>query len=271
MSRIYFHSPSGDAELIGSERAHMGILCGKFLKASIGPISDYYPSMPHWLRELLPTDHWVVRSSNFAFRESCNLFMGEQSAKDGFVYNNQVLPMFNLALNTALFSGSDSVKLLARIHAQCEIHCYVTGENRQWIANIIKTGRLYNIMRAEQGWEDVVALLERRNNEPVVLSYSVCEEFPNMGHVPEDHPWQENTDAFYNADEKEKWEVCWKHLYETKPDLELRPDNWNKFYFGNGLSGFDLQKLAEGKYGQTSLEDLFQERNQPLIMRRAND
>jgi hypothetical protein len=196
--------------------------------------------------------------------------MRSQDEGKGFVWNGHELPMFDLALNTALFSGSDPVKLLARLHAQCEIHCYVTAENRNWLAQIMKEGRRYNIMRADQGWEDVIKFVENPTiGEPVVCSYSVCDEFPNLGSIPEDHPWSKNTDAFYDADEEEKWEVCWKHLHETRPDLELRPDNWNKFYFGNGLSGFDLHELAEGKYGQTSLDDLFQERYEPLIMSRT--
>ena len=266
MSRIYFHSPSGDTELRGSERANMGILCGNMLVASVGPISDWYPDNRHWLRKLIPTDHWLQDTNNFA--KSCSLYM--RSGDGNLAWNSKILPMFDLALNTALFSGSDPVKLLARLHAQCEIHCYVTGENRQWLGSIIRQGRLYNVMRAGQGWEDVVDMLYSRNDEPVVCSYSVCEQFPNYGSVPEDHPWRlaEDSDAFYNASNKDQWKVCWNNLFNNRPDLELRPCSWNRFYFGNGLSGFDLYDLAAGKHGDTTLEDLFQEREEPSMVSR---
>lgn len=267
MSRIYFHSPSmGDGELRGSERAHMGIVTGNLLVASIGPFSDY-PSMPHWLRKLLPPSHWTLKSSP-DFAETCKLFMRRQDENDGFVYNNQTLPMFDLALNTALFSGNDPIKLLARIHAQCEIHSYITGENRQWLADIIKRGRLYNIMRANQGWEEIIILLEARKDEPVVLSYSVCDQFPNRSCTDEDFSWGPSIDSYYDIPFNKKWEVCWEHLYNNHPDLELRPDSWDKFYFGNGLSGFDLYDLAEGKYEQQLLKDLFIEREESTIMQR---
>jgi hypothetical protein len=237
MSRIYFHSPSGDTELRGSERKNMGYITGNILQSSVGPIDDF--NGESWLRRLLPLDHWVVKSAS-PLKDVVGLFMRSQSETDGFVYNGQTLPMFDLALNTALFSGSDPVKLLARLHAQCEIHCYVTGENRQWLGSIIRRGRVYNIMRADQGWEDVIDLLYSRNDEPVVCSYSVCEQFPNLGCITEGHSWRNDSDAYYEASDEERWEACWKYLYSTRSDLELRPDSWGRFYFGNGLSGFDL-------------------------------
>ena len=139
MSRIYFHSPSGDTELRGSERANMGILCGNILSASVGSPMFDYPDHPHWLRKLLPNEHWIAKS-NAGFEYACALFIRSQSGTDGFVYNGQTLPMFNLALNTALFSGSDPVKLLVRLHGQCEIHCYVVGKNRRFRRKI--SGRI---------------------------------------------------------------------------------------------------------------------------------
>jgi hypothetical protein len=110
-------------------------------------------------------------------------------------WKGQPLQAFSLILNTACQVGSDAVKLAARLHGQCELHAWVDGPNRAWLADIIQAGLHSGVFRkgiwyqdvpngpkdkwSDQGWGDVIALLRERDDEPVVTSYSVTDRFPN--------------------------------------------------------------------------------------------
>jgi hypothetical protein len=173
---------------------------------------------------------------------------------DTFLLNKEVLGMFALHLNTAYFMGSDSVKLAARLHGQCELHTYVEGPNRQWLADIIKEGRSFKFYRDEMGWEGVIELLESASDGPVVTSFSVTEQFPNRyiadWNAPtltdEDGEEYEDDDAWYNLPEEERWQMAMKGLRQERGGLEMKPDNWKEFHFGHGLDANQLiSKLYE--------------------------
>lgn len=137
------------------------------------------------------------------------------------------LNTFELVLNAALRVGGDAIKLFARLYGQCELHAWVAQANRRWLADIIEAGRASNIMRGPDAlrewgtWEGVIALLRntRKHPGPVVTSYSVCDTF-NFRDL--------------------------KALRETK-GLELKPDDWNTFYFGAGTSLLDVFAAEHGK------------------------
>ena len=232
MSRIYFHSVEGDAEVHGSERAHFGVFCSELTSALLGKHAEEYGSKSI-LRNLFPENHWVNRSDNF--KEAVLLALGGDQA---IQLNSKKLESFVLQLNTALSMGSDYVKLAARIHGQCEIHAYVEGKNRAWLAEIIKQGRQSGFYRDQQGWEEVIALLEK-SDSPVVTSYSVCERFPN-GHVANyEYPFvdgEEDWDAWHDLPYEKQWELGITGLRKSNKGLELRPDDWNTFYFGDGVN-----------------------------------
>jgi hypothetical protein len=46
------------------------------------------------------------------------------------------------------------VRFLARLHGQCEVHGWVAGKNRAWLADIIETGRETAILRDDMGWRE---------------------------------------------------------------------------------------------------------------------
>lgn len=41
-------------------------------------------------------------------------------------------------------------------------------------------GRAGRVLRQQSGWQQVEALLLRRDDESVVMSHSVCDQFPNL-------------------------------------------------------------------------------------------
>lgn len=175
MSRVYFHSKEETAELLGTERHYMGILCNDLTLSAVGSI----PHAKRWLAPLLPEDSWALES-DYSFR----LWLCGGASSDTFTIAGNAVSVFTVTLNTAWDLGNDQVRLLARLHGQCEIHCWVDGPNRRWLSEIIRAGRKTNVLRSGQGWEAVANLLDSRDDGPVVCSYSVCEMFPNFECLP---------------------------------------------------------------------------------------
>lgn len=224
MSRIYFRTEDGVAEVRGSERAHMGVLCNNLMAAGIGPVFDL-SSQPHWMRKLLPADSYIakLRYGDHLYESSLQVYL---NVTGDLEIEGKHIDAWSIALNTALAIGNEPLKLCARLHGQCEIHAWVDGKNRAWLADVIESGRQRNLFRREQGWTGVVDLLRRSDKGEVVTSYSVTEDFP--GHQ---RTWADGIAALRSP--------------EAKGGLEIRPDESN-YYFGHGVTAFDLYDLAHG-------------------------
>jgi hypothetical protein len=291
VSRVYFHSQHGEAELRGSERAHCGLLVDNLADGFLGSL---YGDDVERLLGLVRPDHYLHRQDRrspgwvpmwrdmfaTAFRSG---FYGEM-----FTWKGKDVDSFALRLNTALKYGNDTVRLAARLHGQCEIHCYVEGINRAWLAGLIVEGLSAGIFRegqwyedrngdrkwSDQGWRDVVKLLLDRDDEPVVCSYSVCDQFPNAevaswtpppmpdGWAPDwaaseagraewerDHPEVEDRRSYYEDEagslwyelpEAEQWRRALEGVRGGSGGLEISPTEFGKYYFAHGLDISDL-------------------------------
>lgn len=247
MSRIYFHSPSGDAEVRGSERAFMGHLVNELFQVAIG-VSDWdTPERPHVLRRIIYPNHYCLKATGAEFARQLRTALYVAMDTPVIWVDGQVVQTFSAALNTAMAMGSDPIKLCARLHGQCEIHTYVEGKNREWLAKKIEQGRDVGVLRSDQGWEETVTMLRTRKDEPVVTSYSVCEQFPNAhaaGWKPDKltEEGEADWDAWYDLPSAKQWEMGMSALRQTA--LEMKPSNWGKYYFHDGLTGFDLLAKA---------------------------
>lgn len=250
MSRVYFHSPEDEAIVRGSERAYMGICISDWFESTLAiprffeansPIFNFIPKDSYLYRDLASLDprDWL------RFRESFRAWLGS-SGDRSFVIGNYKVDLFGAQLNTAYLMGSDAVKLMARLHGQCEVHCYVESQNREWLAQIIERGLATAIYRKDQGWEDAIALLRNGHNSPVVTSYNVCEQFPNAYiagfEAPIDEEGEKNWDAWYDLKPEAQWELGMQGI-KGKGGLELKPDNWNDFYFAHGWDAFKFNHL----------------------------
>jgi len=250
MSRIYFHSQHGDSVVSGTERYFMGGFIGNLFEVSLGlGMDDDTPSSPSIYRGLLAQGHYLHGIHGKQFTESLkcalSVMMGEVFRVEGKPVN-----LFSAQLNTALNIGGDEVKLMARLHGQCEIHCYVEGANRDWLAGIIERGIKIGLFREAEdwktGWSNVITLLRSRNDCPVVTSFSVCEQFPNAGVADWEVPvvdGEKNWDAWYDLPSEKQWELSLQGL-RAQPSLEMKPDNWKDYYFRDGLDGFGLAEYA---------------------------
>lgn len=265
MSRIYFHSLHGDAEVRGAERSHLGVathnasirlLMGQVspmkLRASLDPRSMAYETVqPYGVNERMLA-----------------LALGTFGDEDAFIVDGKPVDHWQLLLNTLIESGPDSMRLAARIHAQCEIHCYVEGPDRAWLAGLITSSRNEGLFRAEMGWESAVELLTSRDDEPVVLSYSVTDQFPNSwrstwvapnagkaSEEDDEYAAREEDDAAWNAlPESEKWRMGleWLLTEGVEKGLRLDPDEWADYRFGHCLTAADLvaETAAAGGEGR---------------------
>jgi hypothetical protein len=257
MSRIYFHSEHATAELRGSERAYMGIFCGNLLVATLEPLDDFsYRDGSNPLQRLVPPDSYIhAYAAGMQWTERFRQWARTSFGDDGFVYQDRRVARSTVALNTALAIGNDPVKLMARLHGQCEIHCWVEGPHRAWLAGIMQHGRASGLYRADQGWEAVIDLLLSRDDSPVVCSYSVTEQFPDKGLVADAGLWEpgadeygeEDWDAWYDLPTAEQWRLGMAALRgRAGRGLELTPDGWDAYYFKDGVTGLDLRAWVDG-------------------------
>jgi len=249
VSRVYFHSPSGEVEVRGAERAHMGMLCTDLAIAAFGGWREWADD-PHWIRAALPPECYAAREpvGSPYFGERVRTYLSIGLSGDGAIlHNGKRVPGFDLILNTALVLGSDPIKLCARIHGQCEIHAWVAGPNRRWLAGIVRDGRQRNVLRANMGWEGAADFLEALDSEPAVLSYSVCEQFPGSFVLPADHPARANDgDGWYALSGEEKWRLGIAWLPDNAP--ELTPDDWTGYHFTDGVTVFDVRAAADEQH-----------------------
>lgn len=258
MSRIYFHTQhEGEAEVHGAERAHMGLMVTKLAVSHLPEFSDrevFAAMVPEaqqrYARDAYPDgssvdpvtlekhgpllDKAYLRSSFSVGLERCL-----------FQHEGKPLETFSLQLNTILMLGNDPLCLFARLHAQCEIHAWVEGPDRAWLADVIQQGLDTGLYRDGMGWDKVQTLLRSGSEHPVVTSYSVTDSFPNQyvaGWVgPQDGEGEPlNEDAWYddNTDD-ERWDLAMAGLRQQKGMEAMSPETLRNG-FGHGVSMLDL-------------------------------
>lgn len=240
MSRITFASPTDDAELRGSERAYMGLLISRITTAIFDPWS--LEPRRAALRKMTGLDMAAYddRGGGLYFARDFETFLAVGGDRKISVGDRSV-GVFTVCLNTAWLIGDDALKLIARLHGQCELHAWVDGPNRRWLADIITRGRASRVLRAGQGWEGVAAFLRESESEPVVTSYSVTDGFPN----PYVADFDGDPEEFYDLSRDDQWARCMAALRANDGaayGLELRPDEWSyeQFQFGDGSTAFSL-------------------------------
>jgi len=191
---------------------------------------------------------------------------------------DHVVSSANVELNTTLATGNDEVCLAAKIHGWCEIHPWFEETDREWFADVIEyavasgvyregtwhtgtTGTTEDRQLVRQGWEDVIALLRDVAQHPgeVVLSYSVCDGFPNpevsttMPPWPDGVPyrWEALTPAqqktrsdarriWYDLEPDQRWETAMAGLRYSRPWANITPENLTTATFVPDVTLFDV-------------------------------
>lgn len=273
MSRVYFHSKNYETEIHGSERCHLNLLCTDLAMQMLGVDHDRMPrydgeilrdiivgpsyaSMPPHIEGKAHEDHRFDEWRKWAQSFATAVRVGDSPV---FRWNGHSLESFPLILNTALVVGGDAVKLAARIHGQCEAHAWVAEANRPWLADIAQAGvdaGIFRIARPYErddgtasthliGWTQTIAHLRgvAEHPGPVVMSYSVCESFPNASVLDSDEDGDGSDGGDAEDGERsddETWDRCFAKLQARDDGLELQPDGWPAYYFDNGVTMMDL-------------------------------
>ncbi len=252
---IYFHSEKGNVTINGTERHWFGYLCNRMLIAILNPGMDE-ARRPHPFRKALPVGHYATTSQGSEWTRDIEVMVA--SGMDSLVIGGHKTDLYRVALNTTLAIGGDALKFAARVHGQCEIHAFVEGHNRTWLADIVKTGlRHKNVFRENVGWEAVVELLRSSNEGPVVMSYSVCEQFPSQTVAENEGLWTRPETEDKDADQDDwswcdlpddkKWQLAVKAIRmqeERGYQIELKPENWHTFRFGDGIDAFNVMNYS---------------------------
>lgn len=225
MSSIAFHTPTSTVLVGGAERAHMGYLCDRLMFGILE--LEYFPDRKgsNFSRLMKMVSSGCYLHELSVERQVLAMPAAISHGHNTLTWNGHQINAFELALNTALVLGSDPVKLSARIHGTCEIHGWIAGKNRNWLANIIEEGQASGVIReafqTQYGnWPEVVSMLRCTKLAPVVMSYSVCDSFP------------EDTDRNFDQ--------AFEELRVSSPGLEISPKTWKTHRFGEGLTAIDL-------------------------------
>lgn len=240
MSRLYFHTQSTTAEVMGWEAHWLHSLPGKI---AVG----FVPSI-HWDsldRHLLPDSY--LRGDNPVDKERALRLEVSTSMRGDQFCDEEGKPLATpgLILNTVLQVGSDPVCLATRVGAQCEIHGFIEEQDRDWAAGLINQGRQQGFLRDGAGWEKVIRLLERTEDHPgpVVCSYSTTDGFPNpdvAGWVaPTNEEGEEDHDAWYELPEAVQWASAVQGIRTSTSGLRISPDTL-RYPFTHERSFIDL-------------------------------
>lgn len=250
MSLITFNSLSGDAHVRGPERFQFGAYVASSLLVALRLDREIRTDLDReWalrIARLIPS-MGLAHPDRVAYLP---VYLRNCDQREFFdLGDRDRIDLFSLALNTLIATGSDPMILAARIHGQCEIHCYVEGPNRKWLAEIVERGRAFGIYRAEAGWDSVARLLRLENDKPVILSHSVSDDFPNLRLTEKSGIWarpegDEDGNSWYDLSPEEQWDYSLIGLRKENR-LELKPDDWTGYWFGESqVTAYHVAEIA---------------------------
>lgn len=231
MSRIYFHFDDEDSvEILGPERAHFGIMSEDFAKGILGlaPGYGYGSNLIEKLAPFINPNHPLTdippRTAEWdrTLSTALNLFGRDEV----FAWKGHAFPAIDLVANTVLAVGSDPMRLGVKINLLCEVHGYVMGYHRGWLADLIEEGYEEGLYRKgywradnkhamdelagiditqeamvfkSMGWPELITKLREGRSGPVVMSFSVTEGFPNENAAGWMPPWPKGVEPIWDA------------------------------------------------------------------------
>jgi hypothetical protein len=137
----------------------------------LNPDSEYSPLDPYflsWFRGCLQRVMFYGRSP--------------------FAFEGREIAAWALSLNTVLSRGTDAMAFVAKVAATHELHCVIEGTDRAWAAEMVNQAVAEGILRNMQPgttipltcWAELRKLLLEDDSQPVVLSSSMGDDFPQL-------------------------------------------------------------------------------------------
>lgn len=255
MSAVRFHFGEGEVlQVRGMERAAMDFHTQKIAVGAAGLVSGMGPAWDD--REAmqkfgpyLSKDFWAEGAAEKIARGLTS------SLRDMgiFSWRGERIGMWSLVLNTALAVGSDPIRLCAKIHATCEIHGFFEGKDRDWFAGLIEEGLEDGVFRKDfenlhggrwsMGWPELIEQLRKNDTEPVVMSFTVTDGFPDppedwRPEVEDEERWNEWADLPY----EEQFTLALAEIREDESRKPIGPETLRAYRFGHELSLLDLMR-----------------------------
>lgn len=265
MSSIAFHSKEETVRAAGCERASMSCLVTSFGRCMASLVDRTYLGRERDRLRFVIAELTGRRDPIQDHMLDLSLEVLLSSFRGVLYVEGEEWSPWHLCINSMLEFGSDTMRLMARIHAQCEVHGYVEGRNRGWIASLIQRALDNGLLRPDKfgydGWDEVMRLLRSRADGPVVMSYSVTDTFPSYPHrvsctCDEAYPC-EGCQAREDWEElayEERWRTSLKVLRERNKDngyLEMKPEDWSEVRFNDGRTTRDLDYAIQRMMEET--------------------
>lgn len=222
MSRVYFHSKDGSAHVSGSERGKFALLVRGITYGILRPYAKDVCEL------ITPPRNGESAERHLEYAISSIL------TDSSFVVDGKLYDSFGVGLNTALRVGSPAVQFAARIDGQCEIFAWFEAEHRAGIKKIIESGMVSGVFSRNAGWDGVISLLDNGSDSEIVMSYSVCHQFPP--------PRDDDSDVNMTWDDGVGW---LKGQVASK--LQIIPDELDSYRFGWGMDAIQLIEAIRGR------------------------
>lgn len=265
MSRLYFETEDETAELKGWEYHWIRGLASD---VSAGFLRLQYDHLD-WLPLINPR-HYMSKYDEHADRHQWAEMFKVALNADGsggetlLSYKGHKIDAWHLMLNTGIMMGGDAVRLATRLGAQGEIHAWVDGPDRAWVADMIEHAVKSGVYRTglprpvvpgldrvrgtddperftlePAGWSEVAALLRSSDTGEVVTHYSVGDGFPDR------HLAEVDEDVWEDLPQGEHWRMSMESLKvgawsRRFSGLQIKPADWTTFRYGHTLTVLDL-------------------------------
>jgi hypothetical protein len=241
MSYIAFHTKGREAVKVrGSERAHMGILMADIAAAvlprGLGSVHPFVNIIP-----VRDQDRWVPQLTEGRHAMWIPIYLSVHSDTK-LHFNGEDHETVETVINTILAMDSDIMSFLAKVWGTCESHGWFAPDDHNWFAAVMQQGLERHLLRSNSGWEQVIELFEADLAEPIVMSYSVTESFPN--------PWlcevsAEDEDEWYETNTAdERWDKAMTALRQ-RPHLQITCENLSGQPFLDGATLWDAVESPE--------------------------
>lgn len=281
MSRLYFHTPTDEAELGGAEFHWLQYLAESVAESAwdldrAGTIDraqhllsmveesedhSYGENYLHvYLREAQADPALIPRLQNA-------LLTALRASGLTLTVHGVKLRTRDVTLNTAILTGSDPIVLATKLSGWGSRHAWIDGPHRAWVADLIEQGLRHGLFHPDMGWEapfrpgelgrgkGVVPLLRAREDEPVVLSYSGDCSFPNLtiaGWTSRDDADDESEDDLYDRwgtlTEEQQWALAFDGLKAERPWTQITPENFRTTTFAWPVTIYDLVRADRAEY-----------------------
>jgi hypothetical protein len=179
MSYIQFQTRTKSVQVSGRERS--------LIRSYMSQITNSFVSLNNnddalgFVKFCFPEDHYLYdyRRDDFSLIKNIKTSL---SLGDLTLNHCDDTEFWLIQANTLISIGSDALKLLVKIYSQCEVHGFIEGNNRKWAASILQNALDCGLIRKNpfgyNGWDSLIELMNEDDDSPIVMSYSVADDFP---------------------------------------------------------------------------------------------